>query len=126
MGNSSSFFFLAIAFQLGQLVFVGDVDLGRHHDHRLFGEVRAEAVQFAHDHFDILDTIGTSAGIRHIDQVNQQPRALDVSQKLRAQSRAARARPRSSPGMSATTKLISFFLSPTTTTPRFGCSVVKG
>ena len=46
----------------------------------------AEAVEFAEDHFDVFDDVGAAAGVGDIDQVDQQARALDVPQELRAQA----------------------------------------
>jgi hypothetical protein len=59
---------------------------------------------------------------RDIHQMQQQPGAGEMPQKLNAQPRPFR-RALDQPGMSAITKL---FSGPTRTTPRLGCRVVKG
>ena len=50
--------------------------------------MRAEAGQLSTDHLDIFHHIFAAAPIRHIHQMHQQSRALNVPQKLRAQTRA--------------------------------------
>jgi hypothetical protein len=75
---------LAIALQLRQLFFIRNIDLRSHHNHRLLVESCAKASQFAFDHFNVLHRVGTPARIRNIHHMHQQPRALDVPQKLYA------------------------------------------
>ena len=47
----------------------------------------AEAGQFAENHFHILHNVSAATRVRHIDQMDQQARALDVPQELRPQAR---------------------------------------
>jgi len=63
---------------------VGYIDLRSHHDHGFFIQLSAEAGQLDQNHFHIFHDVGTSARIRRIGQVNQQPRAFDMPQELRA------------------------------------------
>ncbi len=77
---------LAVTLQRGNFIFVGYVDFRGDHEHWLFFQVSAEAGQFPENHFHIFHNIVTAARIGHIDQMNQQPRALDVPQELRAQA----------------------------------------
>ena len=69
------------------------------------------------------DRIGVLVERRDVHEVQQQVGALQVAQELVARGPAPSAAPSIRPGMSATTneRLVS-----TRTTPRFGCSVVKG
>ena len=82
---------------LGSVHFRGD------HDHRLLREFVAEAGEFLHDDFEIMHRVA-AGGLGDVDQVREQPRALDVAQELDAESRA-RCAPSIRPGMSATTKV---------------------
>src|SRR5579863_4466678 len=76
--------FLAIALQCGDSVLVGDVDLRGHHYHWLLLEMRAKAGQFAKYYFHVLRHVVPSAGVRYIDQMDEQARAFDVPQELYA------------------------------------------
>ena len=61
------------------------IDLGGDHDHRLVRQIFGEAGELAHHHFEIVHRIA-AGGFRNIDQMRQQPRALDVPQELDAQA----------------------------------------
>ena len=78
------------------------------------------------NHFDIFRDIRPAARIRHIDQMHQQARALDVPQKLRAQPRAGVRALDQSRNVGDHKTDFALRGSPTTTTPRFGSSVVNG
>ena len=97
-GEQGEFFLFAVLLELGEPVFVGDVDFGGDHQHGFFGEVGAEAVELTEDDFDVFDDVGTAAGVGDIDQVDEQARALDVAQELRARGRRLRGRLRSGRG----------------------------
>src|SRR6266567_3531192 len=64
--------------------------------HRLFFQERSKTGQLAENYLDILGHIIAPAGIRNIDQMDEQSRALDVPQELRPQPRA-RVRPFAQP-----------------------------
>src|SRR5689334_7385058 len=55
-------------------------------NHRFLLQTRAPGFKLVHDDFEVLCRIGTSARVRNIDHVQQQPCALDVTKKLRAES----------------------------------------
>src|SRR5258708_34512119 len=77
---------LGIAFQFRQLTPVCNVGLGRGENHRFGFEACTEAFQLANDHFEVFDRIWASVGIRYVDQMDQYPGALDVTQKLSAEA----------------------------------------
>ena len=77
------------------------------------------------DDFDIFDDVRASAGVGNIHQVHQQAVAFDVPQELRAQAGAG-VRAFDQAGDVGDDEAFLVRLSPTTTTPRLGCSVVKG
>ena len=62
-GEQFQIVLLAIALELSQFFFIGDVDFGSHHNYRLLFQVSSEARQFFVDDFDIFDRIWTSADI---------------------------------------------------------------
>src|ERR1700676_2576954 len=63
------------------------VELGGHHDQRLFRKSFAESRQFARNHF-IREEWIVVVRIAGVDQVDKQPRAFDVTKKAHAQAGA--------------------------------------
>ncbi len=74
--------------QLLELLGIGHVDFRCDHQRWLLFEARAETRQFAADHLNVIYYIRTAAAIGDIDHVHQQARALDVPQKLGAETGA--------------------------------------
>ena len=97
------------------------IHFARHHQHGLARQFFVEALQFAHQRFEIVH--GIAPGFGHIDQMHQQLRAFHVLQELNAQP-AALVRAFDDAGN------IGHHERPhdraVCTTPRFGSSVVNG
>ena len=106
-----------LAFGFGQ-----QIGLVQHQPARLAEQRRIVFAQFLDDRVRVGDGIGVGVHRRNVDEVQQQPRALQVARNWWP-SPAPSAAPSIRPGMSAITKLR---FTSTRTTPRCGCRVVKG
>ena len=76
----------AIPLQFSELVFIGGVNLRRHHQHGLIFEAGAEACQFGVNHLNVFDRVGPPTGVGNIHHVNQQACALNMFQELDSQA----------------------------------------
>lgn len=84
-GIKRQLFPLRHGLQFFQLVGVRHVDLTGDDDARFVFQAVAEAFQFRFNHLVIFDGVWASAGIGHIDNVNQKTGALNVAEELRSQ-----------------------------------------
>src|SRR6185312_10840872 len=69
-----------------QFLWIRDVHFGRHHHHRLLLQFPAETPQLTHDHVVVVHGIRAAARVGNIYHMRQHAGALNVAQKLHAQS----------------------------------------
>lgn len=79
---------LSVGGQLFELVRIGCVHFGGDDDHRLLEQSVAEAGELIVDHLEVFDGIGTARGVRDVHEVSEYAGALNVAEKLSAETRA--------------------------------------
>jgi hypothetical protein len=73
-------------FQFFELGGIGGINFGGDDDHGLLVEAVAEAFEFFHDDAEIFDGVGTAVGVGDVDEMDEDASALDVAEKLDAES----------------------------------------